>query len=860
MLNWSIIYGIFSFLSAAISISMAVILSPHWKNISARLLWLLVMAIAFWSFGYGMEYVSPSLSWKLWWVKFEYCGAVWVGMLVFCFIASVVFKKHHITWTGYFFLCIIPACVLILALTNPHHHLVWKLAWVETDGFAPFIAYKRGPAFWYFVVFSYGMLSIATLLLINALKNSEKILRRQLISVLVGISFPWFANALYLFGMEKLTHFDLTPAAFTISCIAFLFGLVRYQMLGLIPLAHAAVTQSMEDPVIVLDMNDRILDMNNAAYSVADQPDKINFPVRLDEVFPALYERICSEQRDFPVTTEICFGDEICMRHWELRLSAILNKTGKQTGMLIILRDITEWKKIQEALKHSERIHRLMLEASPNPIVFYDDKGRVTYLNPAFTRVFGWSFDELEGRRIDFVPPENMEETKQALKRTIERPEVNYNFITQRYTKTGKVLDVSINSAVHRLENSRVASMVVNFTDITQLKKAERELKATRDFIRNIINSMPSMLIGLDTDTIVTQWNTEAEKITGICAQKAQGRRLSDIFPQLSAHLACVMQVIEEKKMKKLAKVRLNSGKKPVLADITIYPIVSDQEKGAVVRVDDITERVRMEEMMIQSEKMLSVGGLAAGMAHEINNPLAGILQNVQVIWNRLTKDLPPNVEAARECGIELEALKAYMEKRNIFYMMELVKSSGRRAAGIVDNMLSFARKSEHRKSDHDICEIMESTLELVKSDYSMKKNYDFRSIKIEKDYKKDIPLISCEKSEIQQVFLNILKNGAQAMADAGVSSPAFVIRCYYMKGKAVVEIQDNGPGIEPETRKRIFEPFFTTKEVGAGTGLGLSVAYFIITENHQGTLNAESAPGKGTRFVIGLPAISGTL
>ena len=857
MLNWLIIYGIFSFFSAAISIAMAVILSPHWKNISARLLWLLVMAIAFWSFGYGMEYVSPALTWKLWWVRFEYFGAVWVSMLVFCFVASIVFEKHHITWTGYCFLCIVPVCILILAQTNSHHHLVWELAWVETDGFAPFVAYKRGPAFWVFVIFSYGILSIATILLVNALKNSERILRKQLISVLVGIFFPWAANILYLFGMEKLTHFDFTPGAFTISCIAFLFGLVRYQMLGFVPLAHTAVTRSMEDPVIVIDMNDRVLDMNNAAYAVAEHPDRIHFPVHLDKIFPALYEKICSERGRLPLTTQICLGNKTGLRHWELRLFAILNKKGKQTGLLVILRDITEWEKIQEALKYSERIHRLMLEASPNPIVFYDDKGRVTYLNPAFTRVFGWSFDELEGRRIDFVPPENMEETMQALQRTIERPEVNYNFITRRYTKTGEVLDVSINSAVHRLENSRVASMVVNFTDITQLKKTERELKATRDFIRNIINSMPSMLIGLDTDTIVTQWNTEAEKITGICAQKAQGSRLNDIFPELSAHLACVTQVIKEKRMKKLAKVNLSSGKKSVLADITIYPIVSDQEKGAVVRVDDITERVRMEEMVIQSEKMLSVGGLAAGMAHEINNPLAGILQNVQVIWNRLTKDLPLNIEVARECGIELDALKAYMEKRNIFYMMELVKSSGRRAAMIVDNMLSFARKSEHRKSGHDICEIMESTLELVKSDYSMKKNYDFRSIKMTKDYQKDILFVSCEKSEIQQVFLNILKNGAQAMADAGIRSPGFVIRCYYKEGRAVVEIQDNGPGIEPETRKRIFEPFFTTKEVGSGTGLGLSVAYFIITENHQGSLNAESAPGKGTKFIIELPAVS---
>ncbi|MCK5348046.1 MAG: histidine kinase, partial [Desulfobacula sp.] len=163
-------------------------------------------------------------------------------------------------------------------------------------------------------------------------------------------------------------------------------------------------------------------------------------------------------------------------------------------------------------------------------------------------------------------------------------------------------------------------------------------------------------------------------------------------------------------------------------------------------------------------------------------------------------------------------------------------------------------RKSDGRKSTHYLHDLMETTIELVRNDYRMKKQYDFRNIEIVKEYQENIPPIPCEKSEIQQVFLNILKNGAEAMADADVLSPKIIIRYFREEDLVVFEIEDNGPGIDREVKKRIFEPFFTTKEVGIGTGLGLSVSYFIIAENHDGMMSVESAPRKGTTFVIKLP------
>ncbi|MCG8635877.1 MAG: ATP-binding protein [Desulfobacterales bacterium] len=271
--------------------------------------------------------------------------------------------------------------------------------------------------------------------------------------------------------------------------------------------------------------------------------------------------------------------------------------------------------------------------------------------------------------------------------------------------------------------------------------------------------------------------------------------------------------------------------------------------------IRDISEHRQAQEMMIQSEKMLSVGGLAAGMAHEINNPLAGMLQTADLMTKRLTNDrLPANLQAAREAGVGMADIRSFMEKRDIFRMLQTMKNTGLRMAGIVNNMLSFARKSDAQTALHDLTELLDKTFELATTDFDLKKNYDFKTIKLNRIYEKDLPLVPCEGAKIQQVFLNILRNGAQAMQDAGTGNPEFTIRTYVKKQSFCVEIKDNGPGMDKLIRKRVFEPFYTTKPVGVGTGLGLSVSYFIITENHKGQMSVDSSPGRGATFIISLP------
>lgn len=185
-----------------------------------------------------------------------------------------------------------------------------------------------------------------------------------------------------------------------------------------------------------------------------------------------------------------------------------------------------------------------------------------------------------------------------------------------------------------------------------------------------------------------------------------------------------------------------------------------------------------------------------------------------------------------------------------------MINETGNRAARIVKNMLGFARKSDTSFETHDLSDVLRKTIELARSDYNLKKRYDFKQIKIIEDFDADTPPVLCDQGKIQQVFLNILKNGAEAMFAHKKRNglPRFILRIYKEALFVCVEIEDNGPGMDETTRKRLFEPFFTTKPVGDGTGLGLSVSYFIIVKDHNGEMTVESMPLQSTKFIIKLP------
>lgn len=269
----------------------------------------------------------------------------------------------------------------------------------------------------------------------------------------------------------------------------------------------------------------------------------------------------------------------------------------------------------------------------------------------------------------------------------------------------------------------------------------------------------------------------------------------------------------------------------------------------------DVTERLRIEELMTQSEKMSMISGMAAGMAHEINNPLGAIMQHAQNIERRVSADIPANHKVAAEVGVSLDLVRAYLQKRGIFDFIGHIRSAGIRSSEIISNMLQFSSRGDRAAEFVDLAALLDRVLELAHTDYDMKKKYNFSRVELLRLYAADLPTVQLTVADMEQVLLNILKNAAQAMADTiTCSQPQITLRTRRTDDVVLIDIEDNGSGMDETTRLRVFEPFFSTRDVGVGTGMGLSVAYAIITKGHHGSIEVRSHAGKGSCFTIKLP------
>jgi PAS domain S-box-containing protein len=509
--------------------------------------------------------------------------------------------------------------------------------------------------------------------------------------------------------------------------------------------------------------------------------------------------------------------------------------------------------------ERAEKLFRMVVESAPNGILMADAEGRIMLVNSQLEKYFGYARAELIGKTVELLIPERLRAGHDThRKRFLDEHRARAMGLGRSLfglRKDGSEFPIEI--GLSPVETDHQTHILASVVDVSERVRFDQELQRMRSYLKNIIDSMPSVLVGVDAEGRVTEWNQSAEQTTGVPTERAVGQPFGTLFPDLALQLVNLQESMRSHKListKRLSLVTNRDGEKRY-ADIMVYPLTTNGVAGAVIRVDDITERVRIEQMMVQTEKMMSVGGLAAGMAHEINNPLSGVLQSSQNIQRRLSSDLEANRQAAEALGVDLQLVYRYLDVRGILGFVESIRQAASRASRIVADMLAFSRSSTSEFQPARIEDIIDTAVRLAANDYDLKKKYDFRHVEIVRQLDPELDTVICEPMEIEQVLLNLVKNAAQAMALENTALPHRIILRTRRQGDfACIEVEDNGPGMDETTRRRVFEPFFTTKAVGAGTGLGLSVSYFIVTEQHKGTIDVRSTPGQGTCFIVRLP------
>ena len=362
------------------------------------------------------------------------------------------------------------------------------------------------------------------------------------------------------------------------------------------------------------------------------------------------------------------------------------------------------------------------------------------------------------------------------------------------------------------------------------LERKVREYERLKEFSENIVESINVGILAADLEDRVESWNGQIERLTGIPREAAVGRRLGELFP--AALVEQFEQVKDETGIHNVYKFAIEASSMPAAAgreaagelvlNIAIAPLVSkDNERiGRLIILDDVTERDELERRLVQADKMSSIGLLAAGVAHEVNTPLAVISTYAQMLAKQISGD----------------------EQKS--RLLDKIAKQTFRASEIVNSLLNFSRTSAKELSEVCLNRAIRETLTLVEHQLQSAR------VVVRVDAAEPLPGIRGDFGKLQQVFLNLFLNARDAMDGGG----ELAIRTWSDNGSVRVEVADSGQGIEPENLSRIYDPFFTTKASKKGTGLGLAVTYGIVKE-HGGSIEVDSRPGAGTRFVLDFPA-----
>jgi PAS domain S-box-containing protein len=519
------------------------------------------------------------------------------------------------------------------------------------------------------------------------------------------------------------------------------------------------------------------------------------------------------------------------------------DREGKVIGFEGICVDQTQRKEMERKLKKAHDFQTNLIQTSIDPIIANDRKGNIIIFNKGAENVFGYTQEEVSKIHVTQFYKEG--EAKK-IKRMIYGPENGgpgrlLNYKVEIVDKYGQIVPILLSATLLYEEGQEVAT-VGYFKDMREVKRLQQELQTLFEFEHNLIQSSIDAIIASDRDGSIVVFNQQAEKLLGYSAyEMIMKMSFNDLFPPA---------MLEEVRKELVSdgyggKNRLilfetyminkTGDKIPVQLSATVM-FDQDEEIGMVGFFRDLREIRRMEQQfadqtrLIHEHKMISLGRLSASVVHELNNPLAGILNYIRLM-----------LKIIKRGDLEQKNIEKFQKH------LTLVESETSRCSKIVSNLLAFSRKSELELSEMSINELLEKCILLSQHKLML------QNIQIKTDFDPNIPKVLGDFNQTQQCVINLIFNAIDAMSDGGTLTMA---SSFNPQTEMVeIKIEDTGCGIADEDLHQIFDPFYSTKTEGKGLGLGLSMVYGII-DRHKGSITVDSKLGEGTVFTIRLPSL----
>ena len=620
----------------------------------------------------------------------------------------------------------------------------------------------------------------------------------------------------------------------------------------------ALIVESSEDAIIGKTLDGTITSWNKGAerlygYSAEEMIDRsiaiLAPPEHPNEIATILARLSHGDGIDHLETERIVkAGKRISV---SLTISPIRNETDVISGFSTIARDITERKHAEEALQASEIRYRRLFESARDGILILDaDSGQIVDVNPFLLKLLGFSKDELMGKELwELGPFKDIIASKVAFDKLQQRGYIRYENLPLK-SREGLTRQVEFVSNGYLAGEGRVIQC--NIRDITERKMAEEARRASEARYRTLFEYAPAGIVIADPESYYIDANASICRMLGYTRDELIGLHARDIVTEMEIpHIGPALSVIrgnfdhnrEWKFRRKDGSVFAAEVIATMMPDGNLLGLVNDitQRKlgekelvqtnqhleGMVVELETKRQELAsMTQQLWQASKLATMGELAAGIAHELNNPLATISLRAELLVGELAVDDP--------------------HRQSLLVIEQEVE----RMASLVSNLLLFSRRSHQQISTLDIVEELKNSLEFL--DYHLRS----QRINVVTDFANGLPNVQADTQQLRQVFLNLLTNAADAMPEGGT----LTIRARQDTLKngdpaLVIEFSDTGVGIKSADLPKLWEPFFTTKPEGKGTGLGLPICRRAI-EEHHGTIDIESLPDKGTTVRIFLPAM----